>query len=118
MASPQAWLEVLSWTKALFEATKASIDLFATYQKYKSDPETIQESTRVSVMFSTYSEEEVNALASRLDGCRNRFIAQGGGSDRAQCICSVLNEAKAGNGGDLPLIDDWANIYNQLHCDR
>lgn len=33
MASAQAWLEVLSWTKTLFEATKASVDLVATYMR-------------------------------------------------------------------------------------
>lgn len=116
MASPQAWLEVLSWMKALFEATKASVDLVATYKKYRSDKATVKESERVSIAFSTYSEEEVVALAGRLKGCRDRFIGQGGGSDRARCICSVLNEARKGNGGELPAIDDWQHIYSQLRC--
>ena len=116
MASAQTWLEVLAWTKALFEATKASIDLVATYRKYKVDPETIREAARVSAVFSTYSEEEVKALESRLQGCRDRFVAQGGGAERAGCICSVLSEAAAGNGGTLPEIDDWHSIFAQLRC--
>jgi len=116
MASAQTWLELLAWTKALFESTKAGIDLTTTYLKYRSDPATILESQRVSVAYSTYSEDEVDSLADRMKGCRNRFVAQGGGSDRVRCICSVLQEAKDGNGGTLPLIDDWHNIYAQLGC--
>jgi hypothetical protein len=118
MASSESWLDVLAWTKTLFEATKASIDLFATYTKYRNDRETIQEAGRVSIVFSTYTEEEVQSLGERLKGCRDRFIAQGGGAERAQCICSVLNEAATGNGGRLPEIDDWMNIYSQLGCRR
>lgn len=118
MASPEKWLEILAWIKTLFEATKASIDLKTTYLKYRNDRETVQESQRVSVAFSTFSEEEVDSLLDRIEGCRARFIAQGSGSDRARCICSVLQEAMEGNGGALPLIDDWQNIYRQLNCSK
>jgi len=118
MASSHAWLDVLALVKTLFEATKASIDLGKTYAKYRNDRETQQESRRVSVVFSTFSEEEVQALADRLRGCRDRFVEQGSGTDRARCICSVLNEVVAANGGTLPAIDDWQNIYFQLGCAR
>ncbi len=116
MASPQLWLEVLSWTKTLFEATKATIDLTSTYEKYRKDHETIQESQRASQVFSTYSDAELDSLLRKLKGCRDRFVAQGGGADRARCICSVLHEAAEGNGGKLPYVDDWQNIYQQLGC--
>ena len=43
MASAQILLDVLAWTKALFEATKASVDLVATYTKYRNDRATIRE---------------------------------------------------------------------------
>jgi hypothetical protein len=118
MASPQLWLEALAWVKTLFEATKATIDLRETYEKYRADKETLQEAQRVSVAFSTYSDAEVESLLRRLAGCRERFIAQGGGAERAQCVCSVLREAMDGNGGTLPVIDDWQNIYRQLKCSR
>jgi len=72
----------------------------------------------VSAVFSTYSEEEVKALADLLKGCRDRFIAQGGGAERARCICSVLNEAMVGNGGKLPQIDDWQKFYRELNCSK
>ena len=118
MGTPEQWLQVLAWTKALFESTKAAIDLGETYEKYFHDPETIRESRRVSLSFSTYTEEEVESLITRLKGCRDRFIQQGGGADRSRCICSVLREAQEGNGGTLPEIDDWENIYRQLRCHR
>jgi hypothetical protein len=118
MASPQAWLEVLSWVKTLFEATKATIDLRSTYEKYHNDKATLGEARRVSVEFSTYSDAELNSLLRRLEGCRDRFVLQGGGAERAECICSVLREAMVGNGGTLPIIDDWPNIFRQLKCSR
>lgn len=116
MATPQVWLEVLAWTKALFEATTAGLDLYSTYQKYSTDSETIREASRVSIAYSTFSEEEVDAMLNRLKGCRDRFVAQGGGKERSSCICSVLNEAKEGNGGTLPHVDDWQRIYSTLNC--
>jgi hypothetical protein len=118
MASPEVWLEVLSWTKTLFEASKASVDLVATYRKYRADKATINEAARVSIKYSTYSEAEVSSLLRRLNGCRERFVQQGGGSDRARCICGVLSEAIEGNGGTLPEIDGWPRIYSQLGCSR
>ena len=118
MASPQLWLEVLAWVKTLFEATKATVDLKDTYEKYRHDHATIQESERVGAAFTTYRDAEVESLLRRLEGCRDRFISQGGGAERARCICSVLNEAAEGNGGRLPAIDDWQNIFSQLRCSR
>jgi hypothetical protein len=116
MVSPEVWLEILAWTKTLFEATKAAIDLDQTYLKYSRDPDVVREAKRVSLTISTYSDEEVEALLHRLKGCRDRFVSQGSGKDRAKCICSVLNEARVGNGGQLPIIDDWQNIYALLRC--
>lgn len=116
MATAQTWLEVLAWTKALFEAATSSVNLYDTYQKHKAERDTQEEASRVSQAFSTFSEEEVGAMLERLKGCRDRFIAQGGGQERSNCICSVLNEAKRGNGGTLPHIDDWKRIFSTLGC--
>ena len=119
MVSPDIWLELLAWVKTLFELTKSTVDLVdleRTHRKYLSDPETIREAHRVSGEFHTFSDAEVKSLLDRIKGCRDRFISQGGGLDRARCICSVLNEARDGNGGQLPLIDDWRKIYDQLSC--
>jgi hypothetical protein len=118
MATPELWLELLSWTKALFDSTKATIDFVATVQKYKNDRATIQEANRVSVSFSTYDDSEIEALVQRMQQCRGQFAAEGGGEQRVKCICNVLNTARIGNGGTLPEIDDWKNIYSQLGCSR
>jgi hypothetical protein len=118
MASPQTWLEVLAWTKAIFEGITSSANLYDTFSKYSKDKDTISEASRVSVAYSTFSEEEVIAILQRLKGCRDRFIEQGAGQDRARCVCSVLNEVISANGGALPVIDDWENIYATLKCKR
>lgn len=117
MASPLVWLDILSWVKALYEVTKGAFDLKKLYDKYRHDPETVQEAERVSVKFSsTYSEAEVNSLLGDLKAAEIGLIKQGSGADRARCLCSVLQEAMEGNGGVLPLIDDWAKIYHKLNC--
>lgn len=116
MASPEIWLEVLSWVKAIFDAVKLGEDVLESYEKHRRERDTIQEAQRVSVQFSTYSEAEVRAILVRLKGCQERFIQQGGGADRSRCLCSVFNEVREGNGGQLPRIDDWENIYRQLQC--
>ena len=118
MASPAAWLEVLSWVKALFDATTLSADVWSAYKQHKQENSTVQESERVSVEFSSYSETEIKAIIQRLEACRDRFIAEGSGPQRARCLCSVFEDIKAGNGGVIPQIDDWQRIYSQLCSPR
>jgi hypothetical protein len=113
-ASAQTWLDMLAWTKALFETTKATVDVVAIFQKYRNDPETQREAQRVSAVFSTFSEEEVQSLSKRMANCQTQFAVEGNADQRLSCICSVLDTAKTANGGRLPLIDDWQKIHNQL----
>src|SRR5579862_8198408 len=117
MASPSAWLDVLSWIKALFDVSTLSADVWLAYEKHHSEPDTRREAQRVSVTFSTYSEREIEAMIQRLENCRDRFIAEGSGKGRNECFCSVLEDFKAGNGGVLPPIDDWKRMYEQM-CGR
>ena len=77
-------------------------------------PDTIAESKRASARYSTYSDREVQEIVKKIEACRDRFITQGSGTDRARCLCSIFEEIKAGNGGSLPRIDDWERMYNQL----
>jgi hypothetical protein len=92
-------------------------DLDRTIEKYRHDRATIQEATRVSRL-STFSDEEVESLMAAVKRCRTRFTETHDGLSRVKCLCSVLREAKEGNGGTLPEIDDWENIYHQLDCQR
>jgi len=41
---------------------------------------------------------------------------EGMGEARVRCLCSVLNQAKDGNGGELPDIANWKEIYTALKC--
>jgi hypothetical protein len=95
-------------------AATLGADILKAYEAHKNEQDTQQKARRVSRAVSTFSEEEVKAMLERLQGCRDRFIKQAGGKERVMCICSVLNEVKLGNGGVLPSIDDWDNIYATL----
>ena len=117
MASPLLWLEALAGLKALYDLVGSGVDYTKSYLAHREERDTIAESKRVSRKFSTFSDREVEALIRKIEGCRDRFIAQGSGADRARCLCSIFEEIKAANGGSLPVIDDWERMYNQL-CGR
>jgi hypothetical protein len=116
MVEPLLWLEALAGMKALFDLFEGASDYYARLRAHMQESDTIAESKRVAETFSIYSDEEVRSLLKRIEGCRDRFITQGGGADRAQCLCSIFNEIRLGNGGALPLIDDWTRMYGQLRC--
>ena len=59
MASAAIWLEVLSWIKALFEATTLGADVYKAYEQHKGERETQQEAARISMAYSTFSDQEV-----------------------------------------------------------
>ncbi|HEX4003872.1 MAG TPA: hypothetical protein VHX36_14575 [Candidatus Acidoferrales bacterium] len=115
MAGPEVWLNVISWSKTLFDASKSAIDLVATYHKYREDPETIKEAHHVS-MVSTFSSYEIESLEERIENCRKLFAQEGVGEGRVRCLCSVLNQARAANGGELPEIESWLKMDTQLKC--
>lgn len=116
MASFQTWLELLSYAKALYEAIRFGLDLSQQYEKHRNEKDTIAEARRVSEVYSTYSEEEIQAIFARLRACQDRFIREGDGGARQRCYCQVFRDVIEGNGGTLPTIDDWQNIYRQMNC--
>ena len=115
-ASFQTWLEVLSYTRALFEGITLGADVLEQYRKHRNERDTILEAERVSLVFSPYSEAEVQSILNRLKACQDRFISEGSGSARKRCLCNVFKDVMEGSGGRLPRIDDWENIYGQLNC--
>jgi len=117
MASVFLWLEALAGLHALYDLVRTGADYATSFARHHSEPKTRSEAELASAKFSTYSDEEVNELINKIKGCRDRFISQGSGKDRARCLCSILNEIKDGNGGTLPNIDSWRDMYNQLQCD-
>lgn len=116
MANPLLWPEALAGLKALYDLAQGAVDYASSYQKHREEAATRAEAQRISVAFSTYSDEEIEELIRKIKGCRDRFIAQGSGHDRARCLCSIFNEIKAGNGGFVPNIDDWQRMYSVLQC--
>jgi len=116
MASYFLWLEALAGLKALYDLSQGVVDYAANYRRHRQEAATIAEAKRCSDSFSTYSDREIQELIRKIEGCRDRFIAQGGGEARSRCLCSIFNEIKAGNGGSLPHIDDWERMYAALKC--
>lgn len=116
MASPLLWLEALAGLKALYDLIQGGVDYATSLARHRAESDTITEAGRASRTYSTYSDEEVEQLIKKIDGCRKRFVAQGSGADRARCLCSIFKEISDGNGGALPSIDDWQRMYSQLNC--
>jgi hypothetical protein len=90
MASFHLWLEVLSYTKALFEAITLGADVREQYQKHRNERATIAEAQRVSQEASTFSEDEVQAILDRLKACRDRFVKEGSGL-RESNVCATCS---------------------------
>lgn len=103
--------------KAVVSAVTDEADFGQELAHYLSDSETIQESQRVSRNFTTYTDEQVRIITSRLQACYDQFVQDGSPDQRVRCICEILNEARIGNGGRLPLIDDWQKSYRLLGCE-
>ena len=118
MASPLLWLEALAGLKALYDLVQGGVDYATSHEKHRRESDTIAESRRATRAFSTYSDREIEELIRKIEGCRDRFIAQGSGADRARCLCSIFEEISDGNGGSLPDVDDWRGMYDRLNCTR
>jgi hypothetical protein len=116
MASIFLWLEALAGLHALYDVVRFGADYATSLVRHRNEPGIRREAEIAASRLSTYSDEEVEELLKRIQGCRDRFIKQGGGKDRARCLCSILDEIKDGNGGTLPDIDSWVDMYKQLQC--
>ena len=118
MANYFLWLEALAGLKALYDLSEGAVDYAANLTRHREERATQEAARRASVAYSTYSDAEIEAILKRIEGCRQRFITQGGGDDRKACLCSIFKEIAAGNGGTLPQVDDWENMFRRLNCAR
>lgn len=117
VASASSWLRLLATVKAVSSAVMDEADFQHELAHWTSDGETIQESQRVSADFLDYTDEQVRVMASRLQACLDQTVQRASPDQRAECICGILNEVRIGNGGHLPQIDDWQDVYRQLGCE-
>jgi hypothetical protein len=117
MALPLAdWASIAAIVSAMCDVIatgRTSFEVF--YRERLASPETTAQAAILSEIFSTYSDEELDAIRERIEGCRRRFIEEGAGDRRARCLCSVLTDVRDGNGGVIP-VNDWSDIYKRLGC--
>jgi hypothetical protein len=104
--------QVASIASAMFNAIRFSESL-AHWLHKPTDRAKIDKQAKL--LASTYSNAELKALRDRIQGCEDRFIREGNGLARKRCMCSVLQDAKDGNGGNAPL-PDWEEMYGALGC--
>ena len=67
MASPQIWLEVISWIKALVDVSSLSSEAYSAYRRHRAEPDTRLDAEIASAKYSTFSDKELAAIASRLE---------------------------------------------------
>ena len=102
---------------AMADVFNLGISFGEAYERRQQDPELGVKARVLAAAFSTFSDEEMEAIADRIRSCRDQFVSEGSGSKRVRCLCSVLSDVKVGNGGTIP-VDDWADIYEQLNCEN
>lgn len=117
MALPLSdWASIAAIVSAMCDVVATGKDTFEVfYRKRLVAPSTAIQAQILSKTFSTYSDDEIDAIRERIDGCRRRFIDEGSGDRRKRCLCSVLTDVKDGNGGAIP-VEEWSGIYGQLGC--
>lgn len=118
MASPDTWLQLIAYSKAISDGLSSAANVYELYRKYVADPATQIEARKASATYLTYSEKEIKSLTERLEFCIDQFVKGGNGKQRVNCMCTVLQDAAFGNGGDLPDIGNWLKIYEQLNCNQ
>ena len=116
MVSLEQMTNLIALSKTLMDALKGGVDFVETIKAYRADASTIKEAETARITLSTYSDDEIMSIDERLNNCRKQFEEQGFGEGRVKCICSALKHAKDGNGGELPKVEIWLSMYEQLKC--
>jgi hypothetical protein len=112
----EQFAELSAIVSAMADVYLVGRDTFATFfARRRAAPDYVDRGRVLQRIYSTYSDSEVEAIRQRIERCRDRFIEEGSGEARRKCLCSVLRDVKAGNGGIIPL-PEWDRIYGQLHC--
>ena len=111
------YANIVATISAMCAVVQTGKEIYESYfSDYRGSPNIEKEAHTLRLALMTYTENEVKEIEDRIEGCRDRFIKEGSGERRARCLCSVLTDVKDGNGGDMPDIDSWEEIYDQLKC--
>jgi hypothetical protein len=111
------WADVAAIVSAISDVIKTGRETFTLfYNQRRASPQINIQAKVLQTTFQTYSDEEIEAIRKRIENCRDKFIQEGSGKQRAICLCSVLSDVKDGNGGEIP-IEDWEDLYAQL-CNK
>jgi hypothetical protein len=101
---------------AMVDVYKVGRGTFTSFlDSRKRAPDYISKGEILKKALSTFSDRELDAIKERIEGCRDRFIEEGSGARRKNCLCSVLNDVRDGNGGSIP-VPEWDEMYDQLGC--
>ena len=117
MIEPISIATIAATVSAMIDVIRFGKDAYEEfYARRTKDPSLPSKVDALERAFSTYSAEEVEAIYGRIANCRKRFIEEGAGAARKNCLCSVLSDVREGNGGSIP-DPEWEGMYNQLGCE-
>jgi len=110
------WAAIAAIVSAMCDVINTGKDIFQEFfDRRIAAPDSMERAARLQQALSTYSDDEIKAINKRLQACRDRFVREGSGPQRRDCLCSVLQDVKDGNGGTIPF-PDWEQAYNTLGC--
>lgn len=112
MADLQLAAQVASIASAVFNAIRFG----ESVSDWLSRADLKKIEAQAVVLANTYSNSELESIRDRLEACRRRFEREGDGAQRVRCVCSVLHDARDGNGGSFP-ISEWKEAFSILGCD-
>lgn len=110
------WVAIAAIVSAMCDVINTGRDIFLEfYERRITAPDAMERAATLQQALSTYTDDEIKAINKRLQACRDRFVREGSGPHRRDCLCSVLQDVKDGNGGTIPL-PDWEQSYRTLGC--
>ena len=116
MIEPISLATAAAVISAMVDVIQLGKETFLEYfSRREHDPTLPAKEQALVKAFSTYSPGEIQAILDRIESCRQRFIDEGAGPARRNCLCSVLRDVRDGNGGTIP-DPEWERNFSQLNC--
>ncbi len=114
--NPADWTALAAMISAMMDVIRTGSETYqAFFEARRSDDDAMKKGEALRLALNTYSDAEMISIQSRIETCRNTYIVEPVGEERQACLCQVLNDVKAGNGGTLPDYE-WAAMHKKLGC--